>query len=220
MRPGHGRAVFAVLQSGVHHQVTLVELGVQLHEAGFVDLESGIALVVRAFHHQVAIGHIKHARGVAHRARQHAVARAAGAPGAGYPDVGAVGVIGHAPAACGHGANAQAAEIFVANRHIFFVPEVLHVHLAIAPALAQQARQLNAFAQVVFETQVRLYLGEGAGLRVELSPLNQLVGPDALLVLGGEELAVLALVAASAHGHFGKPGQAEHAIGAEVQGLA
>ncbi|OYT86687.1 MAG: hypothetical protein CFE46_14565 [Burkholderiales bacterium PBB6] len=132
-------AVAAVLPDGVDHQIALVVLGIQLPEARLVDLEAGVTAVVGGLKHQIAIGHVEHARGVTHRMAHQAVAGAAGGPCVGHADVAAVGVIGQAPGAGGHGANAHAAPVFVAERDVAVVPEAGDVDRAVTQALAQQA---------------------------------------------------------------------------------
>ncbi len=217
MAPGCRRAIAGVLRHGVDDQVAAVELGVELPEARLVRLEAGVAVGVRGFQHQVAVQHVQRPGGGPHGAGQQAVASAGRAPHIGHAHVAAVGIVGQAPGACGHRAQAHAAVVFMAQRDVAVVPEAGNVGLAVAPALAEQARQLESLAQVELHAQVGLHQRDMHFARLELGAGHQFVGPEALLVLLREALAVGAVVRHPRELHLGEAVEAE---GADVERLA
>ena len=132
MTPSQRFPVFGVLVNGIHYQVALVVLRIQLNEQGFVFRKSGVALVDRGFQHQVAVHHIQGACGDTNGIAQHAITGTAARPFIGQSDVGAIGVVRHRPATRRHAANSDAAIVFVADSDIFFVPNVrIKRHVAV-----------------------------------------------------------------------------------------
>lgn len=215
MAEGHRRTVAALLQHDVDAQVAAAVLRPQLPEARLVAAPAAFAEVVGGFEHQVAFGHVEQARGVAHRPREQAVARAGRGPGVAHADVAAEGKVGHAPGARLHGTHGEAAVVLVAEGDAAVVQEAFEVLLAVAPALAQQPRQLEAARQVELGAQVGLEQRDVRGAGTVARTLHEFVGPDELAAGELLDLAVLqrALAADAGDVDLGKAGQGE---GAEI----
>ena len=105
----------------------------------------------------------------------------------------------------------------MADGDVLVVPPAVNVDLAIAPALADQARNLETPPQIELDAQIRL--GQRDRRRSGAIGLadHQFVGPDALPLLAGEALAIDTLIAALLDLGLGKAVQSE---GAEIYCLA
>ena len=99
----------------------------------------------------------------------------------------------------------------MADGQVFFVQKTFEIFFAVAPALAQQARQFEAAWQIKLGTQVGLKQGDVGGAAAIALALHQLIGPKALLVFIALQLAIRAVVTDAGDLGLGKAGQAEGA---------
>ena len=204
-----GFAIARRLHGGVDDEVALGVLRVELQEARLVAFPAALAEVVGGLQAQVAFEHVERARHVAQGAAEQAVARTAGAPDVGQADVAAVGVVGHAPAAGGHGAGREAAPVLVRDAEVALVEPALQVDVTVAPALAEQTERLPAQADVLLEAQVGLEQRDVRGGGAVFLAEGDVVGPHAVARLAGFALAVLADVGGAADLGLAEAGQAE-----------
>ena len=189
MAPGVGAAVAGVLVHRVELQIAAVVARPHFDEPGLVARERGVATVPGDLQNQVAIEHVECARGVANRLGVQAVTGAGRGPGIAAAEVAGERIVGKGPGPGREGAYANAAVVFVAQRNVSFVPDARNVDLAVAPALADEALQLEATWQVEFRAEVGLSERDVCVSGAVLAPLHQRVGPRALSVFGREQLA-------------------------------
>ena len=139
-------------------------------------------------------------------------------------------IVRHAPGPGREAADGDAAIVLVGEGDVLLVVDARDVDLAVAPALAEQARDLEAPGEIEPDAEVGLKQREPCAIGFDLRPRYQRIGPGALPVLVGEQLAgsvvvgrvqvaraTAADVGRAAVFHLGETGQAE---GAELEGAA